>query len=116
MNNIIIILLLSSLCLYGQGNLSQIDSTITSKFNNGPAVSVLVSENFKPIYRKVKGFSNLEHSILATDSSKFRIGSITKQFTAIAILKLNEDKKLQLSDPIQKFLPSFIVKIITYNY
>ncbi|MFD1079620.1 serine hydrolase domain-containing protein, partial [Longispora fulva] len=42
--------------------------------------------------------------------SKFRIGSVTKQFTAVAILQLMERGKLHLNDSIQKFLPNFPVK------
>ena len=110
MKSTIIIFVLAPFYFFTQNNFSQIDSTIASKYDNGPAVSVLISENFQPLYSKVKGFSDIENHLLATDSSKFRIGSITKQFTAIAILKLNEDQKLQLKDTIQKFLPSFPVK------
>ncbi|MEQ8909528.1 MAG: serine hydrolase domain-containing protein [Vicingaceae bacterium] len=87
-----------------------IDSVVASKFNNGPAVSVLISKDFKSFYSKIKGYSNIELGVKANDSTKFRIGSNTKQFTAIAVLKLMEEGKLNLTDTIQTFLPDFAVK------
>ncbi|UTW62665.1 serine hydrolase [bacterium SCSIO 12741] len=92
---------------FGQQSVQQIDSIVQSKFNNGPAVSVLVSQEFRPIYSQVKGLSNMELKLQATEHTRFRIGSVTKQFTAIAILQLMEEGKLSIKDPIQKFLINF---------
>lgn len=110
MRKFIFFLLFSPCLVFSQNFSSQIDSTFNSKFNNGPAVSVLVTKDFKPFYVNVKGHSNLENNIKANEYSKFRIGSVTKQFTAIAILLLKEKGKLSLSDTIQKFLPTFPTK------
>ncbi len=53
------------------------------------------------------GFANLESNVPATSDTVFRIGSITKQFTAAAILLLVEDGKIRLDDPLTKFLPTY---------
>ena len=110
MNRILLFILLIPIFSFGQSYQDKIDSIIDTKFNNGPAVSVLISDNFTPKYTKIKGNSNIELSYLANENSKFRIGSVTKQFTAIGILKLQEQGLLNLSDSIQKYLPDFPVK------
>jgi CubicO group peptidase (beta-lactamase class C family) len=51
------------------------------------------------------GFSNLEQNLAANENSLFRIASMTKSFTAMAILKLRDDGLLALSDPISTYLP-----------
>jgi CubicO group peptidase (beta-lactamase class C family) len=103
-------LLLLSFSGFSQNYLKPIDSLLTSKFNNGPAISVLISKEFEPKYTLTKGYADLENAVLASPDSKFRIGSLTKQFTAVAILKLIEEGKLSLNDSIQTYLPTFPVK------
>lgn len=110
MKEFLLILLISPLIGWTQQNISKVDSIIDSKFNNGPAVSVLITQNFVPVYSKIKGSYDIENYLVATDSTKFRIGSVTKQFTAIAILKLMEQGKLKLNVPIQNYLPNFPIK------
>jgi CubicO group peptidase (beta-lactamase class C family) len=110
MNKLILIILFFPFLGLSQELIDKIDSIVSSKFNNGPAVSVLISKDFKPFYSKVKGYSNIELGVKANDSTKFRIGSNTKQFTAIAVLKLMEEGKLSLTDTIQTVLPDFPVK------
>ena len=51
--------------------------------------------------------ANLAHDIPITTQTKFRIGSVTKQFAAAAILKLQEDGKLSVEDPLSKFIPDY---------
>jgi CubicO group peptidase (beta-lactamase class C family) len=53
------------------------------------------------------GFANLEKKIPAAPDSRFRIASMTKSFTAMAVLKLRDAGKLSLSDPVEKYLPEF---------
>jgi CubicO group peptidase (beta-lactamase class C family) len=72
-----------------------------------PAVVVLVSKDGKVVYRKAFGYADIQKNIKATEESKFRIGSITKQFTAAAILKLQEENKLQITDKLSKYFPDF---------
>jgi CubicO group peptidase (beta-lactamase class C family) len=64
---------------------------------------VLVARDGKPIFRKAYGLANREWDIAATPETRYRLGSITKQFTAAAILQLAEQGKLSLDDPISKY-------------
>src|SRR5687768_12941562 len=60
--------------------------------------TALVSRRGKIIYKKAFGMANIEHNVPMQTNAVFRIGSITKQFTAIAILQLAEQAKLDLRD------------------
>ena len=71
------------------------------------AVAVLVASNGKIVFQGAAGQADLEKQVPATVDTKFRIGSITKQFTAAAILKLAEEGKLKISDPLAKYFPDF---------
>ncbi len=59
------------------------------------------------IYRKAFGMANLELDVPMTPDMVFRIGSVTKQFTAVAILQLLEQGKLSLDDEITRFIPDY---------
>jgi D-alanyl-D-alanine carboxypeptidase len=67
--------------------------------------TVLVARNGKPIFRKGYGAANREWMIPNTINTRYRIGSITKQFTSAAILRMVDENKLGLDDPIKKYLP-----------
>jgi len=73
----------------------------------GPGAAVIVVQNGKPILRKGYGLANVELAVPIAPEMVFRIGSVTKQFTAAAILKLVEAGKLSLSDEIGRFLPEY---------
>jgi CubicO group peptidase (beta-lactamase class C family) len=67
--------------------------------------SILVYQNGETILKKSYGYANLELSVPMPDDGIFDIGSVTKQFTAAAILKLVEAKKLSLDDDFTDYLP-----------
>ncbi len=67
--------------------------------------SVLVARGNQVLFSKGYGFANFEWRIPNDAATKFRIASISKQFTAAAILLLEERGKLTLDDPIKMFLP-----------
>jgi len=71
-----------------------------------PSASVLVISHGKPLVRRSYGLANLEGKTAATPQTNYRLASVTKQFTATAILLLAQDKRLSLDDPIRKWLPS----------
>jgi CubicO group peptidase (beta-lactamase class C family) len=72
-----------------------------------PGTAILVAKDGKVIYKNGFGYADIENKILTTPETKFRIGSVTKQFTASAILKLQEDGLLKVSDKLSKFFPDF---------
>lgn len=69
--------------------------------------SVAVVKNARIVLAKGYGFADLENDVPATPETVYRIGSITKQFTSAAIMRLMEQGKLSLDDTLQKFLPAF---------
>jgi CubicO group peptidase (beta-lactamase class C family) len=70
-------------------------------------VAALVAQNGKILFEKGYGMADREHHAAVTTETKFRIGSITKQFTAAAILKLQEEGKLSVNDTLSKYIPDF---------
>lgn len=68
--------------------------------------SVLVAKDGAPVFEQSSGWANIEWKIPNTAVTKFRLGSMTKQFTAAAILLLEEQGKLKVEDPLSKFIPS----------
>ena len=69
--------------------------------------AVLVAENGKVIYKKGLGLANMEWNIPNETDTKFRLGSITKQFTAALILQLVEQGKIKLDGKISDYLPDY---------
>jgi CubicO group peptidase (beta-lactamase class C family) len=67
--------------------------------------SVLVARDGQVIYSKGYGFADLEWEVANSPTTKFRLGSVTKQFTAASILLLEERGKLSVDDPVKKYLP-----------
>ncbi|HWB05493.1 MAG TPA: serine hydrolase [Verrucomicrobiales bacterium] len=72
-----------------------------------PGVAVLVARDGKVAFQGGFGMADVDRKTPVTVETKFRIGSVTKQFTAAAILKLAEEGKLSLTDPLKKFFPDF---------
>jgi CubicO group peptidase (beta-lactamase class C family) len=68
---------------------------------------VLVAQADQPVYARGFGFADRERRVAATADTSFRIGSVTKQFTAAAILVLAQDGELAVTDPIGKHLPDY---------
>jgi CubicO group peptidase (beta-lactamase class C family) len=70
-----------------------------------PGAAVLISKDGNILYKKAYGFADLENEIPFKVDSKFRICSVTKQFTASAIMKLQEQGLLTLDDTVSKYIP-----------
>lgn len=99
---------LTAFSTYAQDKAKQMDQLL-SKYSeygqfNG---SALVSEHGKVIFKKGYGFANMEWDIANQPNTKFRLGSISKQFTALLIVKLAEEGKLKLDVPITTYLPDY---------
>lgn len=68
--------------------------------------SVLVARDGSPVFNESFGFADAEFGIRNNTDTRFRIASVTKQFTAAAILLLQEQGRLRLSDSVSKYLPN----------
>lgn len=86
---------------------SVIDSVFkkSARANHNPAIAYGIVVDDKLVYSNAVGYANLEKKILADNKSRFRIASMTKSFTAMSILRLRDEGKLQLSDPVAKYIP-----------
>lgn len=76
-------------------------------YEKKPGAAILVVENGKIVYQKGYGAANVENNRAITSDTAFDLASITKQFTAMAILQLAERDKLSLDDSLRKFYPEF---------
>jgi CubicO group peptidase (beta-lactamase class C family) len=86
----------------------QIDAVMSEIYKPGePGAAIIVRKDSKTILRKGYGLADLELGVPVEPDMVFRLGSITKQFTAVAILLLAEQGKLGLEDEITKFLPDY---------
>ncbi|MEP7316572.1 MAG: serine hydrolase [Sphingomicrobium sp.] len=83
---------------------SIVDSTVKS---DEPGVAIIVTQHGKTVYQAGRGLADLDKKIAITPDTVFRLGSITKQFTSSAILKLVEQGKISLDDPLSKYLPDY---------
>jgi CubicO group peptidase (beta-lactamase class C family) len=79
-----------------------VQSYVTGQHFTG---TVLVARGAQVVFSKGYGSANLEWNIPNAPNTKFRLGSVTKQFTAASILLLEERGKLSVSDPVKKYLP-----------
>ncbi|MEQ1586050.1 MAG: serine hydrolase [Cyclobacteriaceae bacterium] len=85
-----------------------IDQLLSAHYpTDQPGATVLVAKDGKVIFRKAYGLATLAPLTKNTLQHTFRIGSITKQFTAVAILQLVNQNKLKLNDPIRMYLPDY---------
>ena len=85
-----------------------IDRLLQETYNpTEPGAAVIVAKKREVIFRAGQGLANLELGVPIKPEMVFRLGSITKQFTAVAILMLVEQGKLALADSITKFLPDY---------
>lgn len=87
---------------YAQGLLEQAHPDA-----NTPGTALLVARGDKVLYRGARGTASLQLKVPLSPDHVFRIGSVTKQFAAAAVLKLAEDGKLSLDDPLTKFVPGY---------
>jgi CubicO group peptidase (beta-lactamase class C family) len=101
-----ITLLLIGQIAFGQDNIQKIDTFLTSFYNNGNLNgNVLIAEKGKVIYLKSFGFSNDSTKEKLNENSIFELASVSKQFTAMAIVILKEKGKLNYDDKMSKYIP-----------
>ena len=103
------------------GNLDQKNITehFNSYVNSGeiPNVSILIKKNNQEIYRHVHGYADVENKIKANKKTVYRIYSMTKPVTGVAIMQLIERGKLRLNDKVSKYIPAFKnTKVLNLDY
>ena len=107
-NPLVLFLLLGITGLFAQTKAERIDQLLNTyaeygKFNG----SYLVSENGKVVTKGGVGFANMEWKIPNSADTKHRLASVSKQFTAVLILQLVNEGKLDLQKPISTYLPDY---------
>lgn len=106
--NIFLLLLITTFTAFAQSKAEKMDALmhqyVENRQFNG---SVLVAENGKVVFKKGYGMANMEWSIANAPDTKFRLGSITKQFTAMLVMQLVEKGKIKVNDKITAYLPDY---------
>ncbi|MFK8037426.1 MAG: serine hydrolase domain-containing protein [Crocinitomicaceae bacterium] len=89
-----------------------IDSTYNSLIEKNKVVgtSIAIVKNGEIIYATGYGYQNQESSIKADENTIYRIGSCTKSFTALSVMQLQEQGKLDVNNPIQEYVPQIKIK------
>lgn len=92
--------------------ISQIESWIKKNMKDGeiPGISVVIVEEDKTVYSKGFGYSNIKTRKRVTQDTLFELGSTSKAFTALGILKLEKEGLVNLNDPVNKYIPWFRMK------
>ncbi|HFU7054290.1 TPA: serine hydrolase domain-containing protein [Bacillus cereus] len=110
--NVLIVLCITLPKVYAQQNIKVTLDKYIEKFikeQNIPGASVAIVHNKDVFFTKTMGITG-ESEKKVTSKTPFAIGSISKSLTALAIVKLIEDKKIKLEDPVQRYLPWFKLK------
>jgi len=112
LNRIMVALVLSFLtgipAAQAQELSSKIDSMLSPTFmKEGPGGVFMIVKKGEIYFKKAYGQANLELGVPMTTENVFQIGSMTKQFTAVAILMLVEEGKLKLEDDITSYIPDY---------
>jgi len=100
-----------------KNTIDQLDNLFQSMYQYGQINgNIVVAENGNIVYKQSLGYADFPSKKLNGDSSRFSIGSVSKIFTAVAILQLKEKGKLKLDDPLVKYLPRFRYPEITIRH
>lgn len=84
---------------------SDVDRIFARWTASTPGCAVGAAVDGRPVLEKAYGLADLEHDVRNTPDTLFEAGSVSKQFTAAAVLLLARDGKLSLDDPVRKYLP-----------
>jgi len=113
------VLVFASVLLHAQESTARMDQIVQSYVDGKQFMGVvLVAQGDKTVLDKGYGYANLEWKIPDAPDAKFRLGSITKQFTAASILLLEERGKLSIDNPVKKYMPEAPAawdKVTIYN-
>lgn len=108
---LLVAILLVSAFAKAQDLKTSIDEYVSDIYTqDGTGISLLVAKDGKAIYKNAFGMANLELGVPMTTDNVFELASITKQFTAVSILMLEEQGKLKIADDITKYIPDYPTK------
>jgi CubicO group peptidase (beta-lactamase class C family) len=101
-----------------QADIAHVDQIFAAEEARDNIASVTVGVVSGPnlVWTKSYGLANIEQKTPASSETTYRIGSITKQFTAIMLLQLVRDGKVHLSDPVEKYYPEIKQVANAYPY
>lgn len=93
---------------YADPTTEAFDAALSPYFKpDKPGATIIVTRNGNTIFRKAYGMADLERNISLQPDMVFRLGSLTKQFTAVAVMMLADEGKLAVTDEITRFLPEY---------
>ena len=102
----IVLALMSNLPSYAQSPVHRMDEIVQSYVDAKDFIgSVLVAKDQSVLLNRGYGYADAEWKIPNTPTTKFRLGSVTKQFTAAAIMRLVDQGRLDLDAPIKRYMP-----------
>jgi len=94
--------------LHAQTLSDRLDKVLArSWFKDGPGVNAMLIRDGQVAYNKSFGLAEIDARTAVTADTQFLLGSVTKQFTAMSIMILEQRGKLQFEDPLSKFCPEF---------
>lgn len=106
--SLILVVVLSTTTCVAQDIEAKIDEYISPYLKIGNfSGSILIAKEGRILLSKGYGMADLEHDVPNTPETIFRLGSVTKQFTSMAIMQLQEKGRLNVDDPIAKYLPTY---------
>jgi len=112
---LILFVFISTIC-FSQGKSELLDSLFSTMKERGQFYgNVLIAEHNEIMFSKSYGYSDRDKKELLNEETLFNVGSVSKAFTAIAVLQLAEKGKLKLSDKVLKYLPEFPYSDITIH-
>ncbi len=104
-NSLLVFFLFVHATVFGQLDSTDLIVQKMMKEQKIVGLALAVVKNGNAVVNKGYGLANAEHSVPVTDETVIRLGSVSKQFFATAILKLAEEGKLTIDDPVHKFFP-----------
>ena len=108
----ILVLLVTGPIICSQDKVEKMDHLLSAYCQNGQFNGVvLVAEKDSIIYRKAFGLADRELNVPVSVDSKFKIASLSKPFTALAVLKLVQEGKLSLNGTIKEYIPDYSGKL-----
>ena len=92
-----------------QDERARVDSLMSSIYQSGsPGAAIAVIKNGSVVFKKGYGLADLDSRARVTTATNFNICSLTKQFTAYAVLQLQQEGRLSLDDKLRRFFPDFV--------